>query len=258
MGGYGKWIGGGVGWALGGPIGALIGFLFGSMFDSMQSGEFEYGKTIPAGKQPKISASDDSATLQTQAGDFNLSLLVLIAAVMKSDQRVLRSELDYVKKFLLRTYGEITASQLVLLLRDLLKKEYDVVPMAQQIRQFMDYSARLQLLHHLFGIAGADGTFHTAELAEIEHIAHHLGIKDSDFRSIKAMFIDDLDRYYKILDISPEASDEDVKKAYRRLALLYHPDRVAHLGPDIQQAAKIKFQELNNAYQAIKNQRGFS
>lgn len=53
---------------------------------------------------------------------------------------------------------------------------------------------------------------------------------------------------YKVLGLGPDASDEDVKRAYRRLAKKYHPD----LNPGDEWAAK-KMQEVNAAYEQIKN-----
>lgn len=57
-----------------------------------------------------------------------------------------------------------------------------------------------------------------------------------------------IDDPYKVLGVSPGASDEEIKKAYRRLAMKYHPDR----NPDDPEAAK-KMQEINAAYEQIKN-----
>jgi DnaJ like chaperone protein len=67
----------------------------------------------------------------------------------------------------------------------------------------------------------------------------------------------DVNSAYKILEITPDASDDEVKKAYRRLAVQYHPDKVAHLGEDIKKAATEKFQKLNAAYEEVKKSRGF-
>jgi DnaJ like chaperone protein len=72
------------------------------------------------------------------------------------------------------------------------------------------------------------------------------------------MFIKDNFHNYQILEITPDASDDEVKKAYRKMAVKYHPDKVAHLGPDIQKSANEKFQELNAAYNGIKNERGMN
>jgi len=235
---YGKWIGGGLGWVLGGPIGGIMGFVFGAVFDGMQSVQLN-GKPT-----------------RTQQGDFSVSLLILSASVMKADKKVLKSELNYVKQFLFAQFGSQQAQQMLAMLRDLLKQDYDIQEPTLQIRKFMDYSSRLQLLHYLFGIALSDGQSHPDEVNMIILISNWLGIRPNDLESIKAMFIKDQTSAYKILEISVDASDDEVKKAYRRMAAKYHPDKVAHLGPDVQKAAKEKFQKLNQAYSQIKNQRG--
>ncbi|HPJ63409.1 TerB family tellurite resistance protein [Lentimicrobium sp.] len=241
MASFGKWIGGGLGWALGGPIGGVLGFVFGSIFDSMQSGQYEHKGFTP-----------------TQEGDFKVSLLVMIAAIMKADGRIMKSELEYVKRFLLGQFGEQEAERLLLLLREILRQDLDVDEICEQIQENMEYPSRLQLVHFLFGVAAADGEPHAAEADLLKRICLHMGIRQKDFDSIKAMFIRDTGSAYRILEITPDASDEEVKKAYRKMALKYHPDKVAHLGEDVQKAAKEKFQQLNQAYNEIKQQRGFN
>ena len=79
-----------------------------------------------------------------------------------------------------------------------------------------------------------------------------------DIASIKAMFVQDTGYAYKILEIGPEASDEEVKKAYRRMAMKYHPDKLANMGEDIQQAAQEKFRKVSEAYQSIKKERNIA
>jgi len=248
MGRYGKWIGGGLGWVLGGPIGGLVGFLFGSMFDGMQSGQFEY-------KEP---AGDGMSPRSTMGGDFTVSLMVLSAAVMKADGKVLQSELNYVKDFLSRQFGSEKSRQYILVLREAIARDIDTREVSLQVKQFMNYSYRLQLLHYLFGISTADGRVNVAEVSFIESVAGYLDISREDFASIRAMFFRDLDAAYKILEISPEATDEEVKKAYRRMAMKNHPDKVSHLGEEFQKAAKERFQKVSAAYEEIKKERGIN
>jgi DnaJ like chaperone protein len=232
---FGKWIGGGLGWVVFGPIGALLGFALGAAIDSIK-----IQKVLPG---------------QTTQNDFVISLLVLTAAIMKADGKVLKSELDFVKRFFLNQFGEAESKQYLGLLKDILEQNIPVAEVSVQIRQYMDYSARLQLLHYLFGIARADGEVHHAEIAMIRDIAAQLGIRPADLQSIHSMFGSSPSDAYKILEITAEASDEEVKKAYRRMAMKYHPDKVAGLGPEVQRAAKEKFQRLNAAYEQIKQQR---
>ncbi len=238
---FGKWLGGGLGWAVGGPIGAIFGFVIGSMFD----GSTEVMKT----------GSRTGYSGQTTTGGYVMSLLVLTASVMKADGKVLKSELDYVKKFMVHNFGEASATEAVRLLRDLLDQNIPVDEVCRQIKQNMNYSARLQLLHFLFGIAIADGQVDANERQLIDYISRAMGLTDKDFESIQAMFVPSTEGDYKILEIETAATDEEVKKAYRRMAMKFHPDKVSHLGEDFQKAAHEKFQSVNKAYENIKKER---
>ena len=83
-----------------------------------------------------------------------------------------------------------------------------------------------------------------------------MGLSRYDFESIKAMFVKQIDDAYIILGLTSSATDEEVKKAYREMAKKNHPDKVAYLGDDVRKAAEKKFQEINDAYDRIKKQRG--
>jgi DnaJ like chaperone protein len=242
---FGKWLGGGLGWALGGPLGGVLGFALGSAFDAsevtVQTSSGTAGGSGPIG-----------------VGDFAASLLVLSAAVMKSDGKTLKSELDFVKNFLTNQFGEDKAQQQILMLKEILKQDIPLHDVCIQIKQYMPHSQRLQIIHYLFGISKADGHVHELELQTIHTIANYLGINAADFNSLKAMYFRDVNSDYKILEIEPSASDEEVKKAYRKMAIKFHPDKVASLGEEVQKGAKEKFQKLLQAYENIKKQRGFS
>jgi len=239
MGNFGKWIGGGLGWVMGGPIGGLLGFLVGSMVD---------GTSIRTSTYPK-------GDIRTTPGDFGISLLVLIAAVMKIDGKVIKSELDYVQQFFIKQFGKESASEASIMLRDILKQDIPVQDVCIQISRNMDYSSRIQLIHLLFNVSMADGTTHPYEQQLIEKITGYLGISFSDYISIKNMFIPETGSSYKILEIEPATTDEEVKKAYRRMAMKYHPDKVSHLGNEFKKSAHEKFSKVNEAYEKIKKER---
>jgi DnaJ like chaperone protein len=238
MANFTRWIAGGLGWAFFGPIGGILGFVVGSVVDGTQSqtGKLEQGRTT--------------------TGDFAVSLLVLIAAVMKSDGKIVKSELDYVKKYFVQAFGESTASEAIMMLRDILNQDIDVREVSYQIKARMDYSSRLQMMHLLFGVSYADGKVHPLELDILQKIAGYMGITAKDFDSIKSMFIENTDGAYKILEIESSASNEEVKKAYRKMAVKYHPDKVSYLGEEFRKSANEKFQKVNEAYDKIKKERG--
>ena len=239
MGNFGKWLAGGLGFVMGGPMGGLLGFLVGSMFDLTTGQSYTY----------------TTGTARTTQGDFGVSLLVLVAAVMKADGKVVKSELDYVKQFFIRQFGQESAKQALLMLKDIIKQEIPVRDVCLQISRNMNYSSRLQLLHLLFNVSLADSRIHFSEIEIIEKISGYLGVAASDFLSIKNMFIPETDSAYKILEIDPSSSNDDVKKAYRRMAMKYHPDKVSHLGDDFRRTADEKFKKVNDAYEKIKKER---
>ena len=247
---FGKWIGAGLGAFAGGPVGAILGFVIGSAFDSGSQNRIHdpYSQSQPYG-------DIRSSTRRPTQGGYAMSLLVLVAAVMKADGKTLKSELNYVKEFFVRNFGLESANEALKMLRDLLEQDIPVTDVCHQIQRNMDYSSRLQLLHFLFGIANADGEVHESELKLIAHISVNLGISSKDYESIRSMFVKNTDSAYKILEIDPSASDEEIKKAYRKMAMKYHPDKVSYLGDDFQKAAKEKFQKVNEAYEEIKKQR---
>lgn len=236
---YGKWLGGGLGWAFGGPIGAIIGFAIGSFFDN---------STITTSRE----------TDATTGGDFDVSFLVLTAAVMKADNKILKSELEFVKSFFVKQFGTEKTKMRMLLLREILKKDIPVHDVSFQIKQYMDYNSRLLLIQYLFGIASADNEVAQVEIELIEAIAGYMDISSNDCTSIKAMFVKDYTNYYNILQITRNATNDEIKKSFRRLAIEYHPDKVMYLGEEYQKAAKEKFQKLNEAYEAIKKERSIN
>jgi len=174
---------------------------------------------------------------------------------MKADGKVLKVELDYVKQFLITNLGQDAAKDALKMLKDLLNQDIPVYDVIQQIRQYLDYSSRLQLLHFLYGIAKADGQVHESEIKLIWEIGLGMGLSSQDVNSVVAMFTNNLESAYKILEINSDSTDDEVKKAYRKQAQLHHPDRVSYLGEEIQKSAKEKFQKISEAYEKIKKNR---
>lgn len=241
MGFKGSLLGATVGWWMGGPVGAIIGLVVGHVAE-----ESSVSKML----------TQEDNTRQARGG-FVASMLILMAAVMRADGKVVQAELEYVKAYLVRNLGHEKAAEALIMLRDILKQQIPLQEVCLQIRVNLDYSSRLELIHFLMGLAMADGRLDVTELNVIRQIALNLGISESDIRSLGSMYKDDLESAYQVLEVSASASDDEIKKAYRQMAVRFHPDKVEHLGEEFKKSANEKFQKVNDAYEKIKKERGF-
>jgi DnaJ like chaperone protein len=230
------------GWELGGPVGCVLGFIAGTAIDSFELRIFR--------KSAKKEA----------VGEFTISLLMLIAAVMKTERPIVRSELDYVKTFLKQNFGEKEATKALLQLYKILKENIQLDKACKQVCHHLDYSSRLQFTHFLYYLAKIDGKVSEAEQKTLNLINHGLKVNLSEKRSVGTVFVheDSIIMAYGILGVHRSSSILDIKKAYRNLATKYHPDKVAFLGEDMKKAANEKFQQLSRAYETIKKERNFT
>lgn len=262
-----KWIGGILGWATGGAIGALIGFILGSVAEYSLNGS----KLLGDGEETKSAGRWQRATnaggwqratrgysAAEQRNSFMISLLVLSSAVIRADGRTMHSEMEFVKAFIRRNFGEGAVQQATDILRELNTKNVDIYSVGAQIATYMNYSQRLQLFHYLAQLANADKNFCSKEKDVLEAIAAAIKVTSSDAASVIAMFYKDAESAYSVLEIPSTATDDEVKSAYRRMAMKNHPDKVATLGPDVQRAAAEKFRKVQEAYETIKVERGIN
>jgi len=240
-----KLLWGGLGWVVAGPIGAILGYAYGSMSSESTMGD------IGMNHRSRHSA-------KTRHGDFVISVLVLLAKVMKADGKLLRSELDYVKNFLKQQFGVQETKELMMVFKEILDQDYPLRDVCRQIQRSMDHPSRLELIHILYGLSASDGDVHEKEVHVIQSIANYLNINKNDYESIKAIFAKDSEAPYRLLEIDPSASGQEVKKAYRKMANKYHPDKVSHLGKEMQDLAEEKFKAVNDAYQQIKKNQNIS
>ena len=263
------WLAGAIGWwVLGGPIGGIVAFLGAAFWNAAKAQQNQGAfRTSPPPPPPRGAAGRSSASSSTSSGDdpdpqlsFTVSLMVLVAAVMMADGRATRDELAIVKAFLKDNFDAATARSALQILKGLLDKTYNVPPICRQIRQHMDIASRRTLLHLLWRIAWADGNLHPSEESLLARIAADLGISAAEARAIASMAAPGKtstpDADYAILGVSASATDAEVRSAYRKMAMKHHPDKVAHLGPDVQRAATEKFRTINEAWERIKRSRG--
>ena len=239
--GFGKWIAGALGWAMFGPIGGILGYYFASRVEKLAENAVVY--------------SEDQTYNQGQRNSFLMSLLVLSAAVIKADGKTTSQELSTLRSFFARNFGPQAGKEAEEIVKDLLSKDFNLYEVCGQIRSCMDYSQRIQLYHYLVSLGACDG-LHKSEIDVLEVIASYIGLSKNEVDSIFAQFRPSNDSNYRILEITPEATHDEVKKAYRKMAVKYHPDKVATLGEDVQKAAEEKFKAISQAYEAICKERG--
>ena len=123
----------------------------------------------------------------------------------------------------------------------------------------LNYSVRLQLINMLISVAAGDGHVNANEVEVIRNIARYMRVSDADLASISAMFSQQINPNwaYDVLELPPSCSDDEIKKAYRRMAMKYHPDKVNSLGEEVKQNATEKFRKVKDAYDYLKKERGF-
>ena len=124
-----------------------------------------------------------------------------------------------------------------------------------QLNSHIQHSSRLEIIHFLFGVAASDNEIHPKEVETIKRIATYMNINPYDFESIKSMIVakgsSDSEKWYKILGITKNATDVEVKKAYRKMAVKYHPDKLIGVSEDIKNLAEEKFLAVKEAYEQI-------
>lgn len=287
----GKWIGGFLGMMVAGPLGAIAGFVLGSIFDKGSSenqqfidndnynnrgtyGNGTYGNSYGNGTYGSSYGSGPYGGYQTQQqmyegqrNTFRFSLLVLASYIIRADGKVMHSEMNLVRQWLRVNFGEASVSEGEEIMKRLFNEQKRlgmpefrtaVLSSCRQLRQIMPYEQRLQLLSFLVNIAQADGMVVTEEVSALKEIAIDLGLSEADLDSMLNLHdaSSNLDAAYKVLGVAPTATDDEIKAAYRKLALKNHPDRVASLGEDVRKAAEKKFQEINAAMETVKKARG--
>ena len=257
--GFGKWIGGIVGFMAAGPLGALAGYAIGSMLENNDESNYSGGGY--GGRTYENPAYG-------QRNSFLFSMLVMASYIIKADGKVMHSEMEFVRQFLRVNFGEAAVAEGNQILLNLFeqRKQMDannpqafkntIYECGMQIHQNMGYEERLQLLSFLAKIAQSDGSVCQAEIEALKEVATAMGMSAQEVESMLNLGGNTLEQAYKVLEIEPTATDDEVKAAYRKLALKHHPDRVATLGEDVKKAAEEKFQQINNAKEMIYKARG--
>jgi DnaJ like chaperone protein len=235
-----KWVAAVIGYSFLRFPGAILGFMVGGFFEFLSKSSIQI-KTLSYAIKPET---------------FQLNLLAISALIIKADGKIEQKELDFVRRFFIGQYGKERADSIFRTFNTQIKKETQHLDeLTQVFVQQTTYEIRLQILHFLFGLANADGNISDFELQKLSQVATGMRLRLPDFESIKAMFVKKTDNAYKILEVDSNASVDEIKKAYRRMAKKYHPDKLRGQDPAMIKGAEEKFREVQKAYEILIRQK---
>jgi DnaJ like chaperone protein len=251
----GKILGGTVGWSFGGPLGAVIGAAIGNHFDQSSDNA---GSQQAYRQQNNLNKQEEKQTI------FFTSIFSMLAKFAQADGAVTRNEIKTIDRFIkheLKLQGE--ARKLAIRVFDEAKKKNN--SFEEYAEQFYDnfkseQTLVLGMFDLLMRVAVADNDFHHKEEEYIKKAKKIFKLNDNQYESIRSQYVDtnDLEKYYKILECSPEADFKVVKRQYRKKAKDFHPDNVIGRGlpEEFVDFAEQEFKKINDAYEKIKEEKG--
>jgi len=237
----GKIFGGSIGLMLGGPLGAILGATIGHTLIDQQA------KTYPG------SFSD----LERKQAVFFTAIFAMLGKMAKADGVVTRDELDVVEHFMRENLRLDTNARrfAVGIFNEAKDSDAPFEAYAQQFGAVFNGEPQLRQMFYelLFRLAMADGVLHPAEERLLKITPELIGLPGSLFEMLRRQLVKDLAPLYAMLGVEVSASNQEVKKAYRKLATEYHPDKIIAQGlpDDFQKFAEDKFKEINSAYEEI-------
>jgi DnaJ like chaperone protein len=252
MGWFGKLTFGSLGLFLGGPLGAIAGAVLGHHLIDKRT---DIGLRSPhTAREPMFEAYE-----RAQAAYF-ISLFSILGKFAKQDGVVTRDEIAVVENFIDGLDMSHDEKQFA---KDIFRKakdsEYSIENFAIQLHQSIQHHPTVlaSFLNLLFRIAAADGNLHPAEEAALQRIRDIFGISEQQFDHMKAVYFNQLDKYYRTLNCTPECSDQVIKSNYKKLVKEFHPDTIISKGlPDeFMDFASERFREIQEAYEKIKQER---
>jgi DnaJ like chaperone protein len=189
---------------------------------------------------------------------FARHVCALLMEVARADGEVVRDEVRVAREYFEHElkYGPEALDLVRRHLKEFLHRPPSLDEAAATCREEMPRAERLLLLDVLYQLALADGPLQRAEQEALRQVARGLGFEEDTVRSVAARHLGDGEAHYTRLGLAPEASDAEVKRAFRQLAAAHHPDKVAHLGPGAVEQANRRFREIRDAYEEIRRLRG--
>ncbi len=245
MGWLGKIVGGTLGFALGGPLGAIAGAALGHTFDASDE---QYSRA-------RLSYHEESQMT------FFIGTFSMLAKVASADGRISKEELRIVEDFMAHELNLTPESKrfAVEIFETALNSPISFEDFARQFyNQFHSQPRFLDLMiDMLLRLSVADGTLSEREEKLIRSAARIFNFSEQKYTELKSRYAPDFEKYYAILGTTSRASDDEIKRQYRKLVKEYHPDTIASKGlpEEFTKFANDKFREIQEAYDAVKQER---
>ena len=195
---------------------------------------------------------------------LELSLLRLSSLMIQADGDVHPDEVRTVRKFFIKTFGQTKSDKLFKELKSSPPIPNDLTSILSVIKERLNPNQTYSVILLLFEIAAADGKLFHSEEKFIYDVGINFGFKKTRLDQIKGQYFHSSDsknesnttdninqKYYAILGLKNGASIDEIKKAYRRLAKEYHPDKLAGVNESIKKIAEEKFREVQQAYEKL-------
>ncbi len=207
----------------------------------------------------KISTYEKS---QTESHNTFVFLLVnILVKISQIDGRVTREEISTIRRFFQQNlhYSQSQLFWVKDLIKEALNSPVSLDNLLNEFRHKFAYEPRLILLELIYQLLFTKEIVADPELQLARNIAEYLDIPYYEWQAIEARYgirrqktISEEVRYYKILGIKPGADFEEIKSAYRKLSMKYHPDKVGNLGEEFKRVAEEKMKDLNAAYEYLQ------
>ena len=249
----GKMIGGTIGFALGGPIGAVAGAAFGHTF--VDKKEQAYLSSRP-GTQNMLSSNEEAQLI------FFTAVFSMLGKISKADGNISENEISAVETFMKTDlHLDFNSQQTAIsIFRQAINSPENFNAFATQFYSVFKAQPNIieLMMDILFRVSAADGSISSDEEAILLSAVRIFNYSNADYERFKSRYIKETNKYYSVLKCDETASDEEIKKQYRKLVSEYHPDKIESKGlpEEFIKFANDKFKEIQEAYENIKKERG--
>ncbi len=227
-----KWLGGSLGWLVGGPVGGFLGFVAGNMME----------------EEPEAEAANPNENVS----ELEACWMVIASHIIQADGKVSLSELDAVRKFVQTVSGEEHIEDKMKVLNHCLSHHYELEKACGYIRIYHHEDVAHQTLRFAYEVAVSDSnSLAESEKKALFKIAGLLNINDVVYRKLIASWSEILVDDFSVFDLKSNATQVEVRMAYRKLVLKIHPDRNAHYTTEEVKQAEMRLQQLREAYERL-------